>query len=150
MLEKTPENQDSMQLRWQSEGVDQTFIPGQISDGTLRFICLTTLLMQPDLPSTIIIDEPELGLHPDALSLLASMLESVSTNTQVIISTQSDILVDQFKVDNLIVVDRKDGQSVFSKFKEEDLKNWLEDYTLVELWEKNVIGGKPYSTGPSS
>ena len=147
VLEKTPENQDYMQLRWQSEGVNQTFIPGQISDGTLRFICLTTLLMQPDLPSTIIIDEPELGLHPDALILLASMLESVSTNTQVIISTQSARLVDEITTNDIIVVDRENGQSVFSRLKENDLKNWLEDYTLGELWEKNVIGGKPYSKG---
>ena len=148
VLKRMSENKDNMNLKWQSKGTDQVFSVNQLSDGTLRFICLTTLLLQPNPPSTIIIDEPELGLHPDALSLLAGMLRSVSANTQIIVSTQSALFLNEFKVDDIIVVDRKDGQSIFSRLKEEDLKNWLEDYTLGELWEKNVIGGKPYSTGP--
>lgn len=106
-------------------------------------ICLTTLLMQPDLPSTIIIDEPELGLHPFAISKLAALIQSASTRTQVIISTQSINLLDQFEADDVIVVEREDNQTVFKRQNTASLNDWLQDYSLGELWDKNVLGGRP-------
>jgi predicted ATPase len=130
-------------LRWKEKGSDQLFTAHNLSDGTLRMICLTTLLMQPHLPSTIIIDEPELGLHPFAIQKLAAMLKSVSDKTQIIVSTQSINLVDQFAADDVIVVERADNQTVFKRQSEEALVAWREEYSLGELWSKNVLGGTP-------
>jgi predicted ATPase len=136
-------NPQQIFLRWKEKGSDQLFTAHNMSDGTLRMICLTTLLMQPNLPSTIIIDEPELGLHPFAIHKLAAMLKSASIKSQIIISTQSPNLVDHFTADDIIVVERRNEQTIFSRQKNEDLKEWLSDYTLGELWEKNVLGGRP-------
>ncbi len=136
-------NKEMIQLAWLEKDSDEYFNAHNFSDGTLRFIALTTLLLQPDLPKTIIIDEPELGLHPFAIQKLSGMIRSASTKAQIIISTQSTTLVDQFNVDDIIIVDRKDNQTVFSRKTEEELKEWLNDYSIGELWEKNVIGGKP-------
>jgi predicted ATPase len=130
-------------LNWLEKGSDDYFNAHNLSDGTIRFIALTTLLLQPQLPKTIIIDEPELGLHPFAIQKLAAMIKSASIKSQLIISTQSVSLVDQFTADDIIIVDRKDDQTVFTRQSEEDLKDWLKDYTLGELWEKNVLGGRP-------
>jgi predicted ATPase len=101
--------------------------------------------MQPAelLPSTILIDEPELGLHPYAIGLLAGMLQSTATKTQIIVSTQSVPLVNQFTPEDLVVVDREEGQSVFRRLDGRELSGWLEEYGLGDLWEKNVIGGRP-------
>ncbi|TBV05091.1 AAA family ATPase [Phytopseudomonas dryadis] len=134
---------EQIRLLWRQKDSDYTFWPSQLSDGSIRFICLVTALLQPDPPSTIIIDEPELGLHPYAITLLASLLRSASTRMQVIVSTQSVPLVDEFTVDDLIIVEREQGDTVFKRLDEEELKTWLEDYTLGELWEKNILGGRP-------
>lgn len=136
-------NPQQIFLKWYEKGSNKEFGAHNLSDGTLRFICLATLLLQPELPEIIIIDEPELGLHPSAISTLADMLKIASDKTQVIVSTQSVNLVDEFSADDIIVVDRKDGQSVFTRQSEEKLKHWLNDYSLGELWEKNVLGGRP-------
>jgi predicted ATPase len=104
---------------------------------------LATLLLQPKLPSTILIDEPELGLHPYAITVLASLLRSAATETQVIVSTQSVPLVNQFAPEDIIVVDRGDRQSTFARLGEKDLAGWLDDYGLGDLWEKNLLGGRP-------
>lgn len=141
-LEPDEKNPEQIFLRWQEKGSEQLFTAHNLSDGTLRMICLTTLLMQPDLPDTIIIDEPELGLHPFAISKLAGMLKIASVNSQIIISTQSVNLVNQFSANNIIVVDRVGNQSVFERQSEDSLKTWLEEYSIGELWEKNVIGGR--------
>ncbi|NLW04416.1 MAG: AAA family ATPase, partial [Pseudomonadaceae bacterium] len=93
--------------------------------------------------STIIIDEPELGLHPYAITLLGALLRSASTRTQVIVSTQSVALLNEFEIDDLVVVDREDGGSVFKRLDEAEFATWLEDYTLGELWQKNILGGRP-------
>ena len=114
-----------------------------MSDGTLRFICLAAVLLQPNLPATIIIDEPELGLHPFAINLLASLIKRIPDDKQIIISTQSVQLMNEFSVDDIITVDRKDGKSIFKRHNSEDLKEWLDDYTVGELWEKNILGGRP-------
>ena len=143
ILHPMPENAQRIRLRWQHKNSEDDFDISQLSDGTLRFICLTTLLLQPNPPSLIIIDEPELGLHPYAITVLAGMLRSVSTQTQIIISTQSVSLVNEFQPENIIVVDRKDDASTFTRFTTEELAVWLEDYSLGELWETNLIGGRP-------
>ena len=136
-------NSQQILLRWKEKGSDQLFTAHNFSDGTLRMICLVTLLLQPNLPNTIIIDEPELGLHPFAIQKLGAMIKSASVKSQIIISTQSVNLVDQFTADDVIVVERRDEQTVFSRQTENDLKDWLAEYTLGELWEKNVLGGRP-------
>lgn len=130
-------------LRWLEKGSEQLFTAHNFSDGTLRMICLTTLLMQPDPPSTIIIDEPELGLHPFAIEKLAAMLKSASQKAQIIISTQSVNLLNHFDAEDVIVVEREEGQSVFHRLDPEDLADWLADYSLSDLWDKNVLGGRP-------
>lgn len=116
-----------------------------LSDGSLRFICLTTLLLQPKalLPDTIIIDEPELGLHPYAISVLADIFKQVSEDKQLIISTQSVELINEMESENIIVVDQNQGKSTFKRFEKEELEEWLEDYSLGELWKRNVLGGRP-------
>ena len=136
-------NPREIYLRWLEKGSDQLFTAHNLSDGTLRMICLTTLLLQPDLPSTIIIDEPELGLHPFAIVKLAAMIKSASVSTQIIISTQSVNLLDQFDADDIIVVERENNQTVFKRQNSESLKEWLNDYSIGELWDKNILGGTP-------
>ncbi|OGS46538.1 MAG: chromosome segregation protein SMC [Elusimicrobia bacterium RIFOXYD2_FULL_34_15] len=145
VLRHNPLNNRLIKLEWQEKDSDAYFNTHSFSDGTLRFICLVTLLMQPHLPSTILLDEPELGLHPYAITLLANLLKSAAAKTQVIVSTQSVTLVNQFKPEDIIVVDRneKERQSTFKHLKEEDTKSWIEEYGLGDLWEKNIIGGRP-------
>ncbi len=142
-LEPDEINSQQIFLRWKEKGSDQLFTAHNLSDGTLRMICLTSLLMQPHLPSAIIIDEPELGLHPFAIQKLAAMLKSASDKTQIIVSTQSINLVDQFTADDIIVVERENNQTVFKRQNEEALAAWREEYSLGELWSKNVLGGTP-------
>ena len=141
VLEPEALNANSIILKWRHKGFDYDFLPSQLSDGSLRFICLVTALMQPDPPSTIIIDEPELGLHPYAITLLGSLLESASERMQVIVATQSPQLLDECSVDDLIVVELEGGVSKFKRLKESDFNVWLEDYSVGELWDKNVLGG---------
>jgi predicted ATPase len=136
-------NPDKIRLEWKERGSDTYFNAHALSDGTLRFISLTTLLQMPDVPSTIVIDEPELGLHPYAIALLAAQLRSAAARTQVIVSTQSVTLVNQLGAQDVVVVDREDGQSVFSRLDERVLESWLGEYGLGDLWEKNLLGGRP-------
>lgn len=125
---------------------DKYFDANDISDGTLRFIALTTLLLQPVLPEVIIIDEPELGLHPTAVNKFAGMIRSASRGgSQIIVSTQSVELINNFEPEDIITVDRKDGQSVFSRLNRNDLKEWIDDYSMGELWTKSVINGQPFN-----
>jgi predicted ATPase len=137
-------NEDFIELRWLEKNSDGYFNAYDLSDGTLRFIALTTLLLQPNLPKTIIIDEPELGLHPFAINKLAAMMkQAASKGSQVIVSTQSVNLVDNFEPEDVIAVDREDNQSIFKRLNSEELKEWLENYTLGDLWNKNVFGARP-------
>lgn len=139
-----PVNQ-SVILQWQERGSDVNFGAHQASDGMLRIMALLALLLQPEtqLPSIIILDEPELGLHPYAINVIAGLLKSVSTHTQVILATQSMTLVDYFEPEQVIVVDRIGRESKFRRLDSEPLKLWLDEYSLGELWEKNVLGGRP-------
>lgn len=134
---------DRVRLRWQQEGADTILPVDALSDGTLRFICLATLLGQPELPGFIILDEPELGLHPFAIVQLAGMLRAASRESQVLLATQSVTLMNQFELDDLIVVERQDGASVFDRPDPGRLSEWLAEYSLGELWEKNLLGGRP-------
>jgi predicted ATPase len=138
-----PGKNEKVRLMWKQKGSDYPLKPHQLSDGTLRFICLTTALLQPCQPSTIIIDEPELGLHPYAIAILAELIKSASQETQVIISTQSSALVDYFEPKDIIIVNRKKGASVFKRLNEKELSDWLEDYSMGDLWQKNIIDGSP-------
>lgn len=140
-------NSDDIILRWQQIGSDDTFNANQFSDGTLRFICLATLFLQPSelQPETIIVDEPELGLHPYAITLLSEIIKKTSTKKQVILSTQSVDLLNEFSANQIIVVDRNEQQgTTFTKYSEEELKDWItDDYSMGDLWKKNIIGGRP-------
>ena len=138
-------NEDMIRLEWVEKGFsDLPFSAYHLSDGTLRFICLATLLMQPNPPKTIVIDEPELGLHPVAINKIVSLIKKVSDKSQVILSTQSTQFVDQFEPDDIIVTDRSDKGSLFRRLTEEELAGWLDDYTLGDLWGKNKFGAQPY------
>lgn len=135
-------DESTIQLKWRQHDSDHPFLPSQLSDGSLRFICLVTALLQPDPPSTIIIDEPELGLHPYAITLLGALIHAASERMQIIVAAQSVSLVNQFDIENLVVVERQDGVSVFKRLDESDFELWLEDYSVGDLWEKNVLGGR--------
>jgi predicted ATPase len=137
------DDKDDILLEWRQKGSDYPFHPSQISDGTLRFICLATVLLQPNPPSTILLDEPELGLHPYALTLLAGLIQKASKQTQVIVSTQSASLISHFDPEDIVVVERKTGESVFRRLPLERLKQWIDDYSLGELWEMNLLEGRP-------
>lgn len=136
-------NPEKIRLEWKEKGSDEYFNASALSDGTLRFICLAALLLQPSLPSAVLIDEPELGLHPAAITILAELLRSTSKRSQVIVSTQSVTLINQLVPDEIVVVEHKDGTSSFQRLAEEQLKDWIGDYGLGELWEKNLVGGRP-------
>ncbi|MDX2078738.1 MAG: AAA family ATPase [bacterium] len=134
-----------IQLEWRQKNTDYLFDATHLSDGSLRFICLVTALMQPYPPryTTLIIDEPELGLHSHAISLLGALVRSASAHIQIILATQSIQLINQFELEDLIVVEREDGVSTFKRLDSKDFEAWLEDYTIGELWQKNVLGGMP-------
>lgn len=137
-------NNEKIRLEWKHVGSDEYFNADNLSDGTLRMICLITLLLQPDLPYTIIIDEPELGLHPAAIELLTSLIKSVTANNkQVICSTQSVTFLNHFEPEDIIVVDRSNSESLFKRLDKNNLTEWLNEYAIGELWEKNVLGGRP-------
>jgi predicted ATPase len=131
------------QLLWKDRHSDLVYYPNQLSDGTLRYICLATLLLQPNPPYTVIIDEPELGLHPYAIKLLASLLHEAAERCQVIVSTQASLLLDELTPEQVIVVNQHDGESTLERLDPEKLADWLQEYTLGQLWEKNELGGLP-------
>lgn len=132
-------------LGWRERGSDRVFTASQAADGMLRALALVTLLQQPefDLPDVLILDEPELGLHPYAIEVLAALIRAASQHAQVILATQSVSLIDRFTPEDIVVVDRTGRESAFRRYTEAELHSWLQEYTLSELWEKNVIGGRP-------
>ncbi len=143
VLEPDVINPGVIQLAWRHTMDDALFTADSLSDGTLRFICLATLLLQPTLPSLIVIDEPELGLHPFAIAQLAALVRAAATKTQVILATQSVTLLDQFDASEVIVAERSNDESTFRRLDESALAEWKEEYSLGELWLKNVLGGRP-------
>ncbi len=137
---------ERVELEWLEQGDPETpRSPRQLSDGSLRFIGLATILLQPAhlQPSTILIDEPELGLHPFALTVLAGLLRQASEQRQIIVSTQSVDLINELAPEDVVVVGRKEGASTFERLDAGRLEEWLQDYTLGELWKMNVLGGRP-------
>lgn len=137
---------DYIELEWFAKGQPDTPLKAHVlSDGTLRFICLATLLLQPPklLPDAVLIDEPELGLHPYAIHVLAGIFKQVSETSQLIVATQSTELINELEPEDVIVVDREHEASTFNRLGRDDLKEWLEDYALGELWKRNIFGGRP-------
>ena len=141
-----PNEKGFVSLKWENIFPnDYISLPEQFSDGTIRFIALATLLLQPPttIPRVIIIDEPELGLHPFAIGQLAAMIKEASRHAQVVVATQSSGLVDEFDASQITVIEAENGYSTSRKLDEEDLKDWLEQYSLSQLWNKNILGGRP-------
>jgi predicted ATPase len=134
---------ERIRLEWKQTGSDYPFQPMDLSDGTIRFVCLTVALLQPHPPGTLVIDEPELGLHPCGLALVANLVRSVSKKTQILISTQSPVFLDHFDPEHVVVATRRKGESCFERLSGDAWKEWLDDYTLGELWQKNICGGAP-------
>ena len=138
-----------IELEWRQRGSDYPFRPHQLSDGTVRFICLATALLQPSPPASMVFDEPEIGLHPFDLTLLGNLFHQAVSGSgeaiqrQVIVSTQSAQLLSEFDPSDVIVVERSGDESTFRRLEPEQLTQWLEEYSLGELWQKNIIGGRP-------
>ena len=140
------ESYGKVSLRWKAKWTDKTFGAHLTSDGSLRFFALVTLLNLPPemLPDVILLDEPELGLHPTAIELVAHMVKALAQEKQVIVATQSPLLVDAFGLDEIIVLDLKDGKSELRKLNPDEFRIWIEeDFTPGQLWEKNLFGGRP-------
>lgn len=135
----------SVLLRWTHTNSDNPFSANNLSDGTARFICMATLFLQPEelCPATIILDEPELGLHPAALVVLGDIIKSISINSQIICSTQSVSFANIFQPEDFIIVDAKDGVSKFSRPNKTTFEAWLNEYGMGDIWAKNLIGGQP-------
>ena len=142
-LSPSRNNSEKIRLEWREKGWEQNLNPNLLSDGTLRFMCLATLLLQPELPSMILLDEPELGLHPAAIKQLAELLKEAAQRTQLFVATQSVTLINQLDLTDIFVADRIDGATKLHQFTEEELSQWVDRYSVGELWEKNLIGGKP-------
>ena len=142
-------NDNKIRFEWKHRNSDAYFDSSSLSDGSLRFIALATLLLQPRKLrlSVIIMDEPELGLHSYAITLLASLIKRASTNSQTILATQSSLLLDSFEPDDVLVAERENGAAKFTRLNFDSLDSWLEHYSLGQLWEKNQFGGRPASAG---
>ena len=145
VLEPLALNEDKIRLEWRHQGSDAYFDASSFSDGSLRFIALATLLLQPTSvgPSVVLLDEPELGLHPYAITILASLIKQAAVETQVVVSTQSSLFLDHFQPKDVLVADRVGGGTQLTRLEGEKLKGWLEEYSLGQLWEKNEFGGRP-------
>ena len=145
VLEPTTVDEDLIRLEWRHIGTDAYFDASSLSDGTLRFIALATLLLQPDemLPSVILLDEPELGLHPYAVTMFCSLVRAASVRVQVIAATQSPLILDHFEPAHVLVAERRNGASTFTRLEAGGLETWLNDFSLGQLWEKNELGGRP-------
>lgn len=145
VLEPRALQRDFIRLEWQHKGSDKYFDVSSLSDGTLRFIALATLLLQPRelRPPIILIDEPELGLHPAAITMLGSLVRMAATSAQVILSTQSSLFLDEFEPQDVIVAERDGMATRLQRLDPERLEVWLEDFSLGQLWEKNELGGQP-------
>lgn len=146
-LEPRGLDESRIRLEWLHEGSDAYFDASSLSDGTLRFMAMAALLFQPKelRPSVILIDEPELGLHPYAIALLASLMKQAATESQIIVSTQSPLLLDHFEPEDVLVADLVNRATQLTRLASQDLEEWFEEYSLGQLWEKNEFGGRPWS-----
>lgn len=147
VLEPEELNEETLRFGWHAEGSDVVFRASSLSDGSLRFIALATLLLQPEKfrPSIILLDEPELGLHPYAITVLDSLFKQAAVETQIVFATQSSLLLDHQQPEDVLVAERVDGGTQITRCEDdsERLLEWLEDYSLGQLWLKNEIGGRP-------
>ncbi|MCS6795266.1 MAG: AAA family ATPase [Raineya sp.] len=135
-----PNSEGFIRLQWLNRYNDNIYGATDLSDGTIRFIALATLFLQPQPPQTIIIDEPELGLHPFAIAKLAGMIQSVTKKgVQVIAATQSADLISYFEPSDILTTDLRNGESIFQRLNENELQEWLQEYNLGELWKRNII-----------
>lgn len=134
-----------VQLRWKAKYNDRSFGAHLTSDGSLRFMALVTLLNLPNelMPDVILLDEPELGLHPAAITLVGDMIRALSEQRQVIVATQSPLLVDCFELDEIVVLELRDDATVFRRLDPEEYRLWLDEFTTGELWQQNLVGGRP-------
>ena len=139
------EDYGSVLLRWKAKGMDKTIGAHLTSDGSLRLFALVTLLNLPPemLPNVLLLDEPELGLHPAAIALIGDMIKTLAVDRQVIVATQSPLLVDAFGLDEIRVLELRDGRTEIRRYDEDEYRHWLEEYTTGELWQKNLLGGRP-------
>ncbi|MBD5384947.1 AAA family ATPase [bacterium] len=140
-----PNEIGNIRLQWTDKFSDVVYGPNDLSDGTLRFIALTVLFLQPEPPKVIVIDEPELGLHPVAIEKLSGLIKSAANRgTQVIVATQNAELISNFEPENILTVDQRDGESVIKRLDAGELGHWLNDYTLGDLWKQRIMkGGQP-------
>lgn len=144
LLDADQASASAVRLYWSDER-GHRFDVHDLSDGTLRAIALFAALTQPPAtrPAFITIDEPELGLHPAAISIFAALVRSASAHSQVLVATQSPALLDHFAPDEVVVAERRGGESSFARLEPKELEAWLDDYSLSELYDKNVLGGRP-------
>ncbi len=132
---------DNVQLRWKQKGARQVLPGNALSSGTLRYLCLSVLLNQPQLPQTIVLDEPELGLHPLAISHFVELLRSSARGRRIVVATQSVTMLNQFSIDEVVIASRQAGATELHRPDASEYEDWLEDYTLGQLWETNVLDG---------
>ena len=139
------ERYGTVMLRWKADGMDKTIGAHLTSDGSLRFFALVTLLNLPSrmLPDVVLLDEPELGLHPAAVALVGDMIKVCAAERQMMVATQSPLLVDAFDIDEILVLEARDGKSCVRQLDREGYQDWLDEYTTGELWQKNLLGGRP-------
>ena len=130
-------------LRWAEDPHSDSFSATLLSDGTLRFLSLLAILKSPNPPPLICIEEPEIGLHPDWIKIVAELLESAATRTQIIVATHSPELVSHVQPEHVVVVEKENGQSTFARLKEDELSAWLDKFRLGDLWLSGEIGGRP-------
>jgi predicted ATPase len=132
-------------LAWHQKDLTVPLYPNQLSEGTLRFLWLTTVLLSPEPPPLILIDEPEVSLHPELLQILAALLRDASARTQLIVATHSSDLIRWLQPDEVVVIDKQDGKSTFTWADDPalDLEKWLQEYTLADLWYMGNLGGRP-------
>lgn len=136
---------EAVLLKWMHRDHDEPFSANQLSDGAARFICMAALFLQPIslMPGLIVLDEPEIGIHSSGLEVLSDMIETASKRCQIICSTQSVTFANKFEAKDFIVVDYEKGVSVFNRVDERDIKAWLENFAMGDIWSKNIIGGRP-------
>jgi len=132
-------------LAWYDKDLTVPLYPNQLSEGTLRFLWLATTLLSPEPPPLILIDEPEVSLHPELLQILAALLRDASARTQLLIATHASDLIRWLRPDAVVVIDKENGKSTFTWANDPalDLEEWLKEYTLADLWYMGNLGGRP-------
>ena len=125
------------------EAGDRQIRATRLSDGTLRYLCMLAILLHPDPPPLVAIEEPELGLHPDVIHHVATLLKDASKRTQLVVTTHSRLLVDELndEPESVVVCENHDGESTLERLDAERLRGWLERYSLGELWSIGKLGG---------